>query len=296
MLFLACLISIFPLAAAKRVIAIGDLHGDVRATLSTLRVAGLVKKNSRTWAGGDSMLIQLGDMLDRGTQEREVWELLRKLQGEARLAGGQVTMLLGNHEILNVCGQAGNFVHPRALEAFGSDRIAAFAPGGELATHLANCPVVAIVDDTAYVHAALPPGATRESCEALNAETRAWLLGEQPDPPPLLLPDHHSPVWNRGYSSPSDVEPSNRHCTELKAELASLGVERCVVGHTPQRRINSACGDAVWRCDTGMSAWVMDGVHEALEICDGRVQVLRRSKGTAEASGGGKRFASRDFF
>ena len=295
MSFLACLILTFSFAAARRVIAIGDLHGDVQATLSTLRIAGLVEEQSQSWIGGDAQLIQLGDVLDRGTQEREVWDLMRELQGEAHKAGGQVTMLLGNHEILNACGQARSFIHPTALDAFGSDRVAAFAPGGELATRLADCPVVVIVDDTAYVHAALPPGATRQSCEELNAATRAWLLGEQPYPPPQLLPDHHSPLWNRAYSSPSDVEPSPRHCRELNEELALLGVERCVVGHTPQRRINSACGGAVWRCDTGMSAWVMDGVHEALEICDGHVKVLRRSKGAAsEASG--ERFASRDFF
>lgn len=262
-------------ADCRRVIAIGDLHGDVGAFQSTLRVASLIGPTSCSWTGGTTTLVQLGDVLDRGTQEQECWDLLQALKREASAVGGEVITLLGNHEILNLRGEAARFIHPKAHEHFGPDRAAAFAPGGTLAREFAECPVVAIIDDTAYVHAALPHGATRESCADLNAATRAWLLGEVPQCPPMLLPDHGSPVWNRAYSSPSDVEPSSRNCRELKRDLGILGVSRVVVGHTPQDNINAACDGAVWRCDTGMSAFVMDGVNEALEIVDGCVRILR---------------------
>ena len=233
-------------SAAVRVVAVGDLHGDVSATITTLCKAGLVSsKAPHHWIGGETTLLQLGDVLDRGYEEAEVLDLLRSLRKEARAAGGDVISLLGNHEILNVCGQAMNFIHPDAIESFGPDRVEAFKPGGALARELAECPVVAIIDDTAYVHAALPPGPagwpsppTRESIRELNAAAKSWLLGERSatGTPKLLQPDHHSPVWNRAMSSPSDVEPASHHCDTLRKALGSLGVKRLVVGHTPQDR------------------------------------------------------------
>ena len=47
--------------------------------------------------------------------------------------------------------------------------------------------------------------------------------------------------------------------------LALLGVKRLVVGHTPQDKINCACG-CVWRIDLGLSAAMGGGRPEAIEI------------------------------
>ena len=151
-------------------------------------------------------------------------------------------------------------VHAAARTGFGPDRVAAFAPGGSLARELAECPVVALLEDTAFVHAALPDGATVESIARLNDEARRWLLGERPQGPPKeLLPHEDSPIWDRSLSSPSDREVASARCARLRATLSQLGMARVVVGHTPQRRVNAACAGAVWRCDTGVSAFVMGG-------------------------------------
>lgn len=278
--------SAFAAAVARpRVVAIGDLHGDLEATVRLLRLAGLIDSKQR-WAGGDATLVQLGDVLDRGTEESGCFELLRGLKAEASAAGGSVVCLLGNHEVLNVCGEASNYIHASAHGAFGPDRAAAFAPGGALATELADHPVIHIAGDTAFVHATLPAGCTRESVAELNAAARRWLLGDGP-PPPSLVPTTNrdaagSPIWGRGLSSPAGVEPRSAACGELRAALDRLGVARCIVGHTPQRHVNCACGGAVWRCDTGMSRWVMRGAAEALEVSADGVRVIREELATPE--------------
>ena len=46
--------------------------------------------------GGDTMLVQLGDILDRGDSEVECWELLQRLKAEAPTSGGGVVCLVGN--------------------------------------------------------------------------------------------------------------------------------------------------------------------------------------------------------
>jgi len=66
-----------------------------------VQLSGLVSNND-TWIGGKTHLVQLGDILDRGDDERHCMDLLFKLKEEAREAGGQVQVLLGNHEVRNV--------------------------------------------------------------------------------------------------------------------------------------------------------------------------------------------------
>lgn len=46
------------LPAAKRLIAIGDLHGDYAKTLRALKLAGLVDDDLK-WSGGDSVVVQV---------------------------------------------------------------------------------------------------------------------------------------------------------------------------------------------------------------------------------------------
>lgn len=101
---------------------------------------------------------------------------------------------------------------------------------------------------------------------------RDWLLDPLAPPPRWIWGGDESPVWDRSLSVPSGGEPTASSCEALRASLQSLGVSRVIVGHTPQEQINCACNGAVWRCDTGMSRWVVGGPCEALEItADGGV-------------------------
>ena len=54
--------------------------------------------------GGDAVLVQTGDFLDRGPGATRVARLLMDLQQQAPEHGGEVIVLLGNHEILNIVG------------------------------------------------------------------------------------------------------------------------------------------------------------------------------------------------
>jgi hypothetical protein len=113
---------------APRVVAVGDVHGAYDNLVTVLRFAGILDARDR-WAGGQAQLVQTGDLLDRGKDGRKVLDLLMRLEGEARKAGGRVHALLGNHEVMNMMGDL-RYVNAEEYEAFrardSADRREAF--------------------------------------------------------------------------------------------------------------------------------------------------------------------------
>jgi hypothetical protein len=89
--------------APKILIAVGDIHGDFADFTLLLKRVGLVDA-ALHWIGGKATLVQTGDLIDRGPQGRQVMDLLMSLEKEAATAGGEIRILLGNHEVMNILG------------------------------------------------------------------------------------------------------------------------------------------------------------------------------------------------
>ncbi|HXG88974.1 MAG TPA: metallophosphoesterase [Vicinamibacterales bacterium] len=90
-------------AQAPRIVAVGDIHGSFDGITAILKRAGLIDEALK-WSGGRATLVQTGDYTDRGTDVRKVLDLLMRLEREAKAAGGQALILLGNHEVMNLIG------------------------------------------------------------------------------------------------------------------------------------------------------------------------------------------------
>jgi len=260
-----CTLAAIPTRVAltpKRLVAIGDLHGDLAGARAALRAAGAIDDGDH-WIGGDLVIVQTGDVLDRGDDESAILELLERLDRDARQAGGAVIQLLGNHELMNPAGDF-RYVTPGGMRDFGGDRTHALAPGGAWAKRLATHNVVAIVGGNVFSHAGVLANWVTHVDE-LNLATRCWLDGQAGDahqPPPALAADD-SPVWTRDYGIPERVD-----CAALKQVLDKLGGNRMIVGHTVQEKgITSACDGALWRIDVGL-AKLYNGPIEVLELGD----------------------------
>lgn len=91
------------LSTPNRVVAIGDVHGAYEWFVKILQAAQLVD-NRQKWIGRGAVLVQTGDVVDRGPDARRVLDLLRRLETEAERAGGRVLPLLGNHEVMGLAG------------------------------------------------------------------------------------------------------------------------------------------------------------------------------------------------
>lgn len=101
-----------------RIVVVGDVHGDFTQFTSVLRSAGLID-NKNKWAGGQTHLVQLGDIPDRGPDTKKIVEYLMDLEKQARRAKGMVHLLIGNHEAMNVYGDL-RYVIPEEFAAFAS--------------------------------------------------------------------------------------------------------------------------------------------------------------------------------
>lgn len=130
-----------PRTSPRRTVVLGDLHGSLDAFRTILTRAGLLEGDS--WRGGNTILVQLGDVIDRGPDSIETYAFLADLQVRARKGKGKVVRLLGNHEVSLLEGiyDLTNFPDPEKLavrmrEDVAEGRVqAAFSHTGWFFTH-----------------------------------------------------------------------------------------------------------------------------------------------------------------
>uniref|UniRef100_A0A7S0RGT9 Calcineurin-like phosphoesterase domain-containing protein n=1 Tax=Pyramimonas obovata TaxID=1411642 RepID=A0A7S0RGT9_9CHLO len=255
--------------APGRVVAIGDLHGDWDQTIRSLKIAGVIdedvhKSGDMHWTGGDTHLVQLGDVLDRGDDEMSILMLLVKLQEEASEAGGAVHLLSGNHEIMNVagdfrCATEGAIVQldkmcGKKVETKGCSlrdgvvlrtnldqsstaiykRIGMYAPGGVLTKHvLSRNHTVLVVNDTCFVHGGLRLKHVTFGLDKMNMCVSAWMLQAPKETMPdmnealhLAAGTSNSALWCRQWARENiSQQERERGSLELQAILRGVSAE-----------------------------------------------------------------------
>jgi hypothetical protein len=273
-------------SAQPEVFAIGDLHGDYYAMVKILRAANLIDSNNQ-WIGGTKTFVQVGDQLDRGDTEKEILDLFESLIDQAERAGGQVLVLNGNHETMNVeldfryvtsegfrqfddyyTGQTDGDV--RALPSSQRGRAVAFKPNGPYARKLAEHNSIVQIGETVFVHGGITPSHADYGIDRINSEISAWMYGDTSEPWSI---GGSGPLWNRDYGS----TVSSSDCSQLQNTLDKLNAKRLVIAHTRQRTINQACDGRVWRVDVGMSSYY-GGKLQALKITnDDLIQIVEEN-------------------
>ena len=85
------------------------MHGDPNHALRALRLCDAVDEAGR-WSGGTMTVVQVGDVFDRGNASIALQHVLWELRDQAAEAGGELKLLMGNHELMNLQGRI-HYVH-----------------------------------------------------------------------------------------------------------------------------------------------------------------------------------------
>ncbi|GGO26879.1 metallophosphoesterase [Deinococcus humi] len=214
----------------KELWVVGDIHGAYSKLRAMLLRAGLIDFDGG-WTAGDAHLVFLGDYMDRGPKGVEVIRLIRSLEVQAREHGGEVTALLGNHEVMFLAAILFRRSDPADELGFreywqsngGQDRDLTLLDPGDLAWLEAR-PAMALVDSWLMVHADstmyLRLGTTSE---AVNGHIRNLLLGRDAD------------AWGSFLNSFADRFAFALGGGEKTARrmLKAFGGQHLVHGHTP---------------------------------------------------------------
>jgi hypothetical protein len=191
---------------------VGDIHGAYPELVSILKHAELVD-DTLDWVGGSAHFVSTGDLMDRGPSSRKVMDLLIKLQAQAKEAGGQVHVLLGNHEVLNLIGDW-RYISLQEYQEFADDesvamrnkyfeeykdtvdtsvdesvlasfdkqfplgffaRLEAFMPQGEYGKWLHTLPIVIKINQHMFTHGGLSVKTLDASLDALNNQLKREL-------------------------------------------------------------------------------------------------------------------------
>jgi len=258
----------------KKVIAIGDIHGDFNV-VKRLLISGSITDENLNWIAGDSTVVQVGDLLDRGKGELQILKLFKKLEKQAIKSGGKLYLLQGNHELKNVdlnfsdvteegfaqfdryAGKMPDNLNKnvkedlKALPFYQHGRVMAFRPGGAVANYLSTHHTILKIGETIFVHGGVEPKFAKKGLEKINGDISGWMNGS--DRRRKYFFEEDSPLYSRIYAK------GNKACKELDEALGILGAKRMVIAHTVQKTINSDCEGKVWRIDTGMSSFYDGG-------------------------------------
>jgi len=97
----------------KKIIVIGDIRGDSKVLVKSLKLANLIKDNE--WIGKDTLVIQMGNTLSgkstvspplskeysESSEEIKIINLLSLFDSQAKLHSCKVVSILGKHELLS---------------------------------------------------------------------------------------------------------------------------------------------------------------------------------------------------
>lgn len=234
---------------------IGDIHGEYKTYIELLKSMGVIDKELK-WKFGKGHLMVTGDVFDRGDRVTEVLWHLFGLEKQAEKAGGEVHLLLGNHELLVIDNELNyiNSKYRKVEELSGTGYNELFSTSTVLGIWLRSKPVIVTINDILFVHAGLSPEMVQRKMDIkkVNRLFGDGLMGRPLDSIssyidlPFLLTDF-GPVWYRGYFSGTDFGES-----KLDSILDFYDKRHIVVGHTVIPAITSVYNSKLIGVDIGI--------------------------------------------
>jgi len=242
----------------EKIVVIGDIHADYETLLEVLKKSGVIN-DKLEWSGGKTYLVMIGDLVDgkaridnwTGDSDLKVIDYLSKLMKQAKRKGGDVIVLLGNHEFMNI---RGNFSYSgdRGIKEMGGElkRLKYF--NNQFRTFGQKCFLAVNIGGWIFSHAGIPPEISKKyPIVKLNSMLRKFFLQEMSLYEENVFFDIIS--GDNGILTTREFGTNNVNCKRLSATLGNLHANHMVIGHTVQDKVNDICNKKLWRVDVGLS-------------------------------------------
>ncbi|TNE64636.1 MAG: metallophosphoesterase [Bacteroidetes bacterium] len=258
-----------------RMLVLSDIEGNFEAFKIMLQGAKVIDEDFN-WIYGDGHLMLVGDFFDRGLNVTEVLWLIYKLEPEAEEAGGQVHFVLGNHEVMNLCGEY-SYVRNKYMEnakLIGEDYSLWFDDHSELGLWLRTKNAVEKVGDYVFCHAGISPALARTTLtfRDINVIARKSLgrtYSDIADSVTLLVYNTRTGIfWFR------DAAKHKISQEEMDEVLHYAGAKHIVVGHTLVPDVLAMYDGALICVDLFHDENLRQGLLKTLYIEDGRSYIL----------------------
>ncbi|WP_436515578.1 metallophosphoesterase [Ekhidna sp. To15] len=256
----------------ERLIAISDLEGEFDALVNILKTNNVID-DSLKWSYGAGHLVLIGDMVDRGDNVVPLLWLLYKLEAEAKIAGGDLHYVLGNHERYLLDGRTKSVANKYygTFRASGMSQQELYAESSELGRWLRSKPIMLKIGNTLFAHGGISPmvlskNPTLESIDKEAKET--FVLGGviRRTIDGSIIHGSTGIIFYRGLAKDMTEhnlgkKADNSHVEEI---LTVFEADNIAIGHTLAEHIGLDYNGKVIRVDVHHSA----GLSEALLIED----------------------------
>ncbi|TXE20314.1 phosphatase [Psychroserpens burtonensis] len=252
----------------KKLFAISDLEGEFDTMVHLLQVNGVID-HALNWSYGTGHLVLIGDMVDRGRNVVPLLWLIYKLEGEAKLAGGHVHFVLGNHERYLLDGRTKSV----ASKYYGTFRTTdlsqreLWSEKSELGHWLRSKPVMLKIGSTLFVHAGISPKVLSmdPSLQSIDKEAENNFVTDdvvRRNIDGSVIHDANGILFYRGLAldrSADDLgeKASTAHVNQV---LEKFKVDRIAIGHTLATNISHDYDEKVIRVDVHHSGEVSEGL------------------------------------
>ena len=232
------------------VYVLGDTHGNFEEVVQILQNSKLIDENHQ-WIGKSAHLVFLGDILDRGMDALRLTWFIYELEQSAAQHGGQIHLILGNHEIMVMSNDL-RYVSAKEQQVANMHQVSyqqLYHPTRSvLGRWLSTKPAALKIDGILFAHGGIIMGSSLKSFNDRAYEyTQTPLfshLMEQPFDSVSFsqverkeqkdyLYDSFGPFWFRGYVQTDTLG------SYLDAILLNNKAKLHVVGHTTVPSISS---------------------------------------------------------
>jgi hypothetical protein len=244
-------------SGVSRVLSVSDIHGEYEFLCSLLVNSGVVGSDLH-WIWGDGHLVVIGDTFDRGDRVTECLWLLYRLEQEAALSGGDVHVLLGNHEEMVIRGDD-RYIHDKYIKGIARkvriDHRDLYGSNMVLGQWLRTKHTAIRINDVLYVHAGLPPSFADSglTLSEVNSAVRQYLginsVRYRFDKEARLMLGGSGPLWYRGLWWAEEGWYAKTSDADIDRILDFYDVSAMVVGHTNMDSVMSYYGGKVFAVD-----------------------------------------------